>query len=150
MENLRKQNITILIKIEKLSKKPPNPDDVKKKPLTDSFWKPNNLNLNVDSAHDKNSMMIEMIFATWTQRTSATSGLWYPPCLSINSAITWWSGHGQPWSKPASKPTSLTAASSLALAASLSFPARVLPPRSGLLSRATSKACGNGLEMTIL
>ena len=59
-----KQNITILIKIEKLSKKPPNPDDVKKKPLTDSFWKPNNLNVNVDSAHDKNSMMIEMIFTT--------------------------------------------------------------------------------------
>ena len=58
-----KQNITI-IKIEILSKKPPNPDDVKKKPLTDSFWKPNNLNLNVDSAHDKNSMMIEMIFTT--------------------------------------------------------------------------------------
>ena len=59
-----KQNITILIKIEKLSKKPPNPDDVKKKPLTDSFWKPNNLNLNVDSAHDRNSTTIEMICTT--------------------------------------------------------------------------------------
>ena len=43
MVNLRKQNITILIKIEKLSKKPPNPDDVKKKPLTDSLWKAHDL-----------------------------------------------------------------------------------------------------------
>ena len=59
-----KQNITILMKIEKLSKKPPNPDDVKKEPLTDSFWKPDNLNLNVDSAHDRNSMTIEMICTT--------------------------------------------------------------------------------------
>ena len=43
-------------------------------------------------------------------------------------------------STKSSKNTSLTAASSLALAASLSFPARVFPPRSGLLSRATSNA----------
>ena len=59
-----KQNITILMKIEKLSKKPPNPDDVKKEPLTDSFWKPDNLSINVDSAHDRNSTTIEMICTT--------------------------------------------------------------------------------------